>query len=81
MVCRGWGSLKNSEKIICRDVERLAWRSLFFLNQRGSVSAMTEGERKTMSEDMKELERQISEAEKSMLQAKEVYEVKIEKLA
>ena len=34
-----------------------------------------------MSEDMKELERQISEAEKSMLQAKEVYEAKIEKLA
>ena len=34
-----------------------------------------------MSEDMKELEQKISEAEKTMLQAKEVYEATIEKLA
>lgn len=34
-----------------------------------------------MSEDMKELEQKISEAEKTMLQAKEVYETTIEKLA
>ena len=34
-----------------------------------------------MSEDMKELERKISEAEKTMLLAKEAYEATIEKLA